>query len=185
MEMRRIKLKGMKGFAIGLGMVLMSLQAGATAVLSGDYHCATSDFTTSTACDGIYDPGNDNGNDNIFVATTWNWGTGWVEIDKDESFGNNVFSGDWNVTDWGDTGWEYGEVIGILKAGSHAAAYMMDTNFTSGSWSILSDDWKLGGSRNGMSHVTFYGRGAVNVPEPGTLALMFIGLAGLGFARRR
>lgn len=43
-------------------------------------------------------------------------------------------------------------------------------------------DW-FSGTESGLSHVSLYG--AHSVPEPGTLALMGLGLAGIGFGLRR
>lgn len=42
--------------------------------------------------------------------------------------------------------------------------------------------WPAGGA---ISHVAIWGRPDTNVPEPGTLGLLGLGLAGLGFAARR
>ena len=59
--------------------------------------------------------------------------------------------------------------------------YMLNPLVSSGSWSFV-NVFNRGG---GLSHVQLYGTPSTNVPEPGTLALLGIGMLGTAFARRR
>jgi hypothetical protein len=80
----------------------------------------------------------------------------------------------------------FDEIVLVLKGGNQDprwAAFLVDianlasvNGYGQGTWA----------TRQGLSHATLYARGDGNqVPEPGTLALLGLGLAGLGMARRR
>ena len=176
------KAQKLVAFLAGLGLsVLMSINASADPVLVGG--CLTSDFTGSTECSGIWDPGNDHGTHDIFEAAGWPYGdkaTPWNHL-GDINFGEGGTSGAWSVSDWGDST----SVIAVIKAGDHAAGYLMDLGITSGTWDISGANWCLesGNSgkcnNNGISHIGFWGNGTQTVPEPGSAALLLLGIVGL------
>ncbi len=108
-----------------------------------------------------------------------------VTVDDDDNFGGTDLSGDWQID---SSFWlNYSEAVISMHVGNgggdpdHFAWLMLD-NSTSGTWSYQ----VVQGKGGGLSNIKLWGRGtSVSVSEPATLALLGLGLVGLGFARRK
>ena len=112
---------------------------------------------------------------------------GWILSDKNDSLnGDGVIeftdapdngdkSGNWVI----DTLAGRDNIVLTLKAGNGFGAFLLDLTVVD----PLNGTWSSG---KGLSHASIYYNGTPSlVPEPGVLALMGIGVFGLGIARRK
>jgi len=177
-----------KLFALASAAALLGLSAMPASAISSEGSCELSDVTTDTygnanACYGLVEG-------NIETSGTFNYGdqlNGWSSFAGGgwSVLGDVTFDTSTHTWTSGTSG--FSELIIVLKQATLWGAWYFNPADSSGTWST-SWIFKNGntGPGGGLSHGFALVRGTTTtVPEPGTLALLGIGMLGVMVARRR
>lgn len=177
---------------------LISSTAGAATLLTqsttGNDCTAISVDPAYDACVGFYAGNDSNQQDDLLFTLNDTWGTEWVsltdsKVEEDNSWSSSLLSATFTdgtsegslnfsssfLTDYG-TGYD---VAISFKAGNEFSVFRWDADFAP------TDTLTFSTPLSGLSHASILVRKAVDAPEPSSLALLGLGLVGIGLSRRR
>lgn len=168
--------------------MLMALGASGTAsaisVVQDVGGCLITDVknggVNATSCEGLFT--GSGGGQNVDLNDILElYGEGFSLLGKsDESGPVSTLGNTWSAS--GLDG--YSEFVVALKQATYwGSYYFTPANGWSGTW--RTSGWAIGQPAGGLSHLDVYVRRAVQVPEPGTLALVGLGLIALATSVRR
>lgn len=175
--------------SLGIGLVALSAPA-----LAAPVYCAAVSTTLNymgvddsqvSAClrSGVGNIGQAAHNDPFLLSTA---GAGWTNVSSSFAlnFTQNGSTGTWSFD---SSAWsQYANLAIGFKFGTGNQpdewfVFSVADLVSSGNWQFFN----IGGRGDGLSHLTLYAQGERSVPEPGTLALLGLGLAGMGIGMRR
>lgn len=180
---------------IGIGTASLLFSAGASAVAItdvGSYDTLLDSITQGEP--GL--PSSGEGNEELWIESVLGFDVTYTQLDGSSSGSNwemvtgiGAVAGDYAF----NFGMEFAPDYFLIKTGGGSGTGVTDTHFlyennNSDNWAFLNlSDFGEGVSLDNVSVISHVGRtgGTVTVPEPGTLALLGLGLAGLGLSRRR
>jgi hypothetical protein len=189
-------IKSLSAGLLGVAMLALapSVKAQAPAA-DGNWACTSVTFSSIAADDcygSVAPPPNDSTSVINDIATQEGWGVSFSSSSKDDDPGalttSSIINGVGSGNSAGSVTFLAGfldDFVLVLKLGNGWSAFLFEDGIAAGT----TLNYTLSGGpytpSTGLSHVSVYGAPTPPIPEPSTYALMFAGLAAVGFMARR